>query len=143
MVVVTSIRRSRRKLRYESWHLLHLYGYLGVGLAIPHMLWTGADFTSSPLATVYWWTLWAVVAASVLVFRIARPVWRSWRHDVRVVAVERDGAPRRDGADARTRHARPRRAAGSVLRVAIPRRRGLDARPPVLAGGARRTATTS
>jgi predicted ferric reductase len=91
MVVVTSIRRSRRRLRYESWHLLHLYGYLGVGLAIPHMLWTGADFTSSTLATVYWWSLWAAVAASVLVFRVARPALRSWRHDVRVVGVERDG----------------------------------------------------
>ena len=36
MVVVTSIRRARRRLRYESWHLLHLYAYLGVGLARPH-----------------------------------------------------------------------------------------------------------
>ena len=47
MVVATSIRAARRRLRYESWHLLHLYAYLGVGLAIPHQLWTGADFTSS------------------------------------------------------------------------------------------------
>jgi predicted ferric reductase len=92
MIVVTSIRRARRKLRYESWHLLHLYGYLGVGLAIPHMLWTGADFTASPLATVYWWTLWAVVAASVIVFRIIRPAWKSSRHGLRVLSVDRDGA---------------------------------------------------
>lgn len=63
MIVATSIRRARRRLRYESWHLLHLYGYLGVGLAIAHMLWTGADFLTYPLATVYWWTLWALVAA--------------------------------------------------------------------------------
>ena len=42
MVVVTSIRVARRRLRYESWHLLHLYAYLGVGLALPHQLWTGA-----------------------------------------------------------------------------------------------------
>ncbi|KAA9111139.1 ferredoxin reductase family protein [Microbacterium rhizomatis] len=91
LVVITSLRRARRRLRYESWHLLHLYGYLGVGLAIPHMLWTGADFTASTLATVYWWGLWALVAASVLVFRIGVPLWRSMRHDVRVVAVERDG----------------------------------------------------
>ena len=41
MVVVTSIRAARRRLRYESWHLLHLYAYLGVGLALPHQLWTG------------------------------------------------------------------------------------------------------
>jgi predicted ferric reductase len=91
MVVVTSIRRARRRLRYESWHLLHLYGYLGVGLAIPHMLWTGADFTASTLATLYWWGLWAAVAASVLVFRICVPAWRSWRHDLRVVSIDRDG----------------------------------------------------
>lgn len=91
MVVVTSIRRARRKLRYESWHLLHLYGYLGVGLAIPHMLWTGADFITNPAATVYWWTLWAVVAASVVVFRVAVPLWRSRRHDLRVTSVSADG----------------------------------------------------
>ena len=50
MVVVTSIKAARRKLRYESWHLIHLYAYLGVGLALPHQLWTGTDFTSSAAA---------------------------------------------------------------------------------------------
>src|SRR3954470_24453688 len=44
MVVVTSVRLARRRLRYESWHLLHLYAYAGVGLALPHQLWTGTDF---------------------------------------------------------------------------------------------------
>ena len=39
--VGTSIRAARRRIRYESWHLLHLYAYLGVGLALPHQLWTG------------------------------------------------------------------------------------------------------
>ena len=58
MVVVTSIRAARRRLRYESWHLLHLYAYLGVGLAIPHQLWTGADFTSSTGRQVFWWSAW-------------------------------------------------------------------------------------
>ncbi|WP_295010223.1 ferredoxin reductase family protein [uncultured Microbacterium sp.] len=98
LVVVTSIRRARRRLRYESWHLLHLYGYLGVGLAIPHMLWTGADFTASPAATVYWWSLWAVAAACVLWFRIAVPLIRSARHGLRVVAVAPDGV---DGVSVR------------------------------------------
>lgn len=51
MVVVTSVRRARARLRYESWHLLHLYAYLGVGLALPHQLWTGADFLGRPGAT--------------------------------------------------------------------------------------------
>ena len=51
MVVVTSVKAARRRLRYESWHLLHLYAYLGVGLALPHQLWTGQEFLSSPAAT--------------------------------------------------------------------------------------------
>ena len=43
MVVVTSVQAARQQLRYESWHLLHLYAYLGVGLALPHQLWTGQE----------------------------------------------------------------------------------------------------
>ena len=43
MVVVTSVKKARKRLRYESWHLLHLYAYLGVGLALPHQLWTGQE----------------------------------------------------------------------------------------------------
>ncbi|MCC4249919.1 MULTISPECIES: ferredoxin reductase family protein [Microbacterium] len=91
LVVATSIRRARRRLRYESWHLLHLYGYLGVGLAVPHMLWTGADFTAHPLASVYWWALWGATAVAVLVFRVGLPLARSLRHDLRVSTVARDG----------------------------------------------------
>jgi predicted ferric reductase len=87
MVVVTSIRAARSRLRYESWHLLHLYAYLGVGLALPHQLWTGQEFLSSPAATVYWWTLWGGAAAAVLVCRIGLPVYRSLRHGLRVTAV--------------------------------------------------------
>jgi predicted ferric reductase len=87
MVVVTSIKAARRKLRYESWHLIHLYAYLGVGLALPHQLWTGTDFTSSPGRTVFWWTAWAIAAGAVLVWRVFLPLWRSALHDLRVTSV--------------------------------------------------------
>ncbi len=91
MVVVTSVRAARRRLRYESWHLLHLYAYLGVGLALPHQLWTGADFTGSPLARVYWWTLWGVAAGAVLAYRVGLPLWRTLRHRLEVVDVVAEG----------------------------------------------------
>jgi predicted ferric reductase len=92
MVVITSIKAGRRRLRYESWHLLHLYGYLGVGLALPHQLWTGQEFVQSPLATVYWWTLWAAAAAAVVVWRILLPLWRSARYRLRVAGVVRESS---------------------------------------------------
>jgi predicted ferric reductase len=90
LVVGTSIRAARSRLRYESWHLLHLYAYLGVGLALPHQLWTGQEFLVSPAATAYWWTLWAVAAGAILVWRLGLPVWRSARHDLRVTSVVRE-----------------------------------------------------
>jgi DMSO/TMAO reductase YedYZ heme-binding membrane subunit len=74
VVTVTSIRLARARLRYESWHLLHLYAYLGVGLALPHQLWTGKEFLTSTVATVFWWTLWAAAAGSVLIWRVGQPL---------------------------------------------------------------------
>src|SRR3954452_11549703 len=92
MVVVTSVKAARRTLRYESWHLLHLYAYLGVGLALPHQLWTGQDFLASPARTVFWWGLYAVTAASVLVWRVALPMVRSARYRLRVTALVAEAA---------------------------------------------------
>ncbi|GIE53672.1 oxidoreductase [Amorphoplanes nipponensis] len=91
LVVVTSIRAARRRLRYESWHLLHLYAYLGVGLALPHQLWTGTDFIGSPASTAYWWSLYAVSAGAVLTYRLGLPAWRSWRHRLVVSHVTPEG----------------------------------------------------
>ncbi len=87
MVVVTSVGRARRRLRYESWHLLHLYAYLGAGLALPHQLWTGQDFRSSAVATVFWWGLYAAALLAVVTYRVALPLWRSRRHALTVSHV--------------------------------------------------------
>ena len=100
LVAVTSMRRARRRLRYESWHLLHLYGYLGAGLALPHQLWTGADFSASALATTYWWGLWILTAIAVIVYRVIVPLVLSRRHALRVAEVAPDGA---DGVTVRMR----------------------------------------
>ncbi len=91
MVVVTSVKKARRRLRYESWHLIHLYGYLGAGLALPHQLWTGTDFLSSTTATVFWWSLYVLCAGAVVVFRVWLPLWRSLRSPLRVLDVRSEG----------------------------------------------------
>ena len=88
----TSIKAARRRLRYESWHLLHLYAYLGVGLALPHQLWTGQQFLGSTAKTLFWWTAWALAAAAVLVWRVGQPLLLNLRHRVRVSSVVDEGA---------------------------------------------------
>ncbi|GAA2358069.1 ferric reductase-like transmembrane domain-containing protein [Dactylosporangium salmoneum] len=91
LVVVTSVRAARRRLRYESWHLLHLYAYLGVALAIPHELWTGTDFVFSPAARAYWWTIYLAAAGCLALFRLGLPAWRTLRHRPVVSAVVPEG----------------------------------------------------
>ncbi|MET0496138.1 MAG: ferredoxin reductase family protein [Actinoplanes sp.] len=87
LVVVLSIRVARRRQRYETWHLIHLYAYLGVGLALPHQLWTGADFIASASARLYWWSLYGAALSAVVVFRVGLPAFRSAYHRLRVHAV--------------------------------------------------------
>ena len=91
LVVVTSIRAARRRLRYESWHLLHLYAYLGVGLALPHQLWTGQELTSSTSRTVFWWSAWILAVVAVLWWRLGTPLALNLRHRLRVTAVTKEG----------------------------------------------------
>jgi ferredoxin-NADP reductase len=83
LVVITSTRYRRRRLRYESWHLLHLYAYAGVALALPHVLLFGSDFRA-PAARAYFWSLYLIAAASVVIFRLGLPVWRTLRHRLTV-----------------------------------------------------------
>ena len=90
LVVVTSVKAARASVRYESWHLLHLYAYLGVGLAIPHEVWTGADFIASPLSRLYWWSLYAAALLAILGWRVGLPVYRSLRHRIVVHRVVRE-----------------------------------------------------
>ncbi|TQM64568.1 putative ferric reductase [Humibacillus xanthopallidus] len=87
VIAVTSVSIARKRLSYEWWHAVHLTAYAAVILAVPHELSIGSDFTASSWATAYWWTLFIVVAASVLWWRFLLPVLRSLRHDLRVAKV--------------------------------------------------------
>ncbi|MFD3374992.1 MULTISPECIES: ferric reductase-like transmembrane domain-containing protein [unclassified Streptomyces] len=86
MVVVTSIRTARRRLRYESWHLLHLYSYAGIAATFPHTFVDGADFHET-WTRLYWWCLYGFAFAVTLVYRVALPVRRSLHHRLRVESV--------------------------------------------------------
>ncbi len=87
VVGAVSARYARRRLAYETWHFVHLYTYVAVVLAFTHQVATGTTFTSSSAATTYWYAVWGVALGSVAVGRLLLPLWRNWRHQLRVTAV--------------------------------------------------------
>jgi predicted ferric reductase len=87
VVAATSIRYARRRLSYEAWHAVHFLLYVTLVLGVAHQLLEGTTFPASPIAALYWWTLWALVVLALLVGRIGVPLWRNARHGFRVAAV--------------------------------------------------------
>src|SRR4051812_3690306 len=84
---ITSYRLARRRMAYETWWSVHLYTYLALFLSFSHQIDTGASFVGHA-TTRFWWTvLWAGTLATVVAARIGLPLWRSVRHQLRVVAV--------------------------------------------------------
>lgn len=88
---VTSFRAVRRRVRYETWWVVHLYTYLALALAFSHQLANGASFVGHPLSRALWSLLWAATAGTVLICRVALPAWRTLRHQLRVVEVREEG----------------------------------------------------
>jgi predicted ferric reductase len=70
VVAGTSWRRVRRTMSYETWHMVHLAGYLAVALAFPHALFSGTTMTSSPVARWWWVALYAATTAIVVRSRL-------------------------------------------------------------------------
>jgi predicted ferric reductase len=83
----TSYRIVRRRLRYETWWVIHLYLYLALALAFAHQIVTGVSFIGHPLVRALWIAVWAATAGLVVIFRVGQPAWRSLRHQLRVVEV--------------------------------------------------------
>jgi predicted ferric reductase len=87
---VTSVRAARRRMDYETWWALHLYTYLGIALAFSHQLALGPMFLTHPWARAYWTAVYVVCVTPLVLFRVALPVTRSLRHQLRVSAVHRE-----------------------------------------------------
>jgi len=133
---IASYRAVRRRLRYETWWVVHLYLYLGLALAFAHQIVTGASFIGHPLVRALWIAVWVATAGMVMVFRIGQPGM------AQLVAP----AQGRRGAQRGTRRRLadlPRTAPGTaaglrrpVLHVAIPHPRAVVAGTSIFAVGA-------
>ena len=90
---VTSYKKARAKLSYESWWLIHILTYVAIASSMMHQITNGPMFLNHPLNKAYWIALYVAVFASIIIWRFGIPVWKSLRHDLKIdrVIVEAPG----------------------------------------------------
>ncbi|MEP7179369.1 MAG: ferredoxin reductase family protein [Pseudonocardiales bacterium] len=92
VIGAVSARAARRRLRYETWHFIHLYTYLAIALAFSHAFSTGAEFRNDAKARWLWSALYVFVGAVLIWYRFVTPVYAALRHRMRVVEVRPESA---------------------------------------------------
>ena len=91
VIGLTSWRRLRRHMSYETWYFLHTLGYLAVLLGFGHQLTLGSDIAGRVFATWWWVGLAVAVLAVVLWSRIGVFV-HALRRPLYVSAVSKEAA---------------------------------------------------
>lgn len=87
VVSVTSWRRLRRRMSYETWHIVHLVGYLAIALAFPHALFSGSTVAASGATQVWWSALYVVAFGIVAWSRLGGIVRSAIRPPTRIAQV--------------------------------------------------------
>jgi predicted ferric reductase len=88
---VSSARFARRKMKYETWWVVHLYIYVALALAFAHQIVTGVVFLGHPLTRAYWIAIWSLTAGLVIVSRFVLPIVKNLRYQLRVADVVQEG----------------------------------------------------
>jgi predicted ferric reductase len=92
MAGITSYKKVRKKMSYETWWTVHLYTYLAIALSFMHQIRTGPMFLTHPVYKWYWEGLYVIAAFIVLYWRFVIPIFRFYRHDLRIFKVSPEGA---------------------------------------------------
>ena len=90
---VTSYKKARAKLSYETWWLIHTSTYAAIALSFMHQILNGPMFIGHPLNQAFWIFLYSGMVFSIVYWRFGIPIYRSLRHGLRVdrVVVEAPG----------------------------------------------------
>jgi predicted ferric reductase len=76
---VTSYRKARAKMSYETWWIIHIYTYIAIAISFMHQVLNGQMFVGHPLNRLYWTLLYVLMAGAVIFYRIGIPLVRSLR----------------------------------------------------------------
>ena len=92
LVVVTSLNFARKRVKYETWFLVHLFSYISVIAAIPHIFSLGSDLVPNQFHQWVWIFAYLFTAGNILAFRIGMPLWRSFSSGLRISRVHRESS---------------------------------------------------
>ena len=84
---ISSYKRVRSKIKYETWWTIHLYTYIAIAFSFMHQVLTGVMFIGHPLNRAYWTGLYIFVAVTIVIWRIAIPLYKTLRFKLRVARV--------------------------------------------------------
>ncbi len=76
---VTSYKKARAKMSYETWWIIHIYTYVAIAASFMHQVLSGQMFVGHPLNRLYWTSLYVLMAAAVIIYRFGIPLLRSLR----------------------------------------------------------------
>lgn len=88
---VTSYKKARAKMSYETWWLVHILTYGAVAASFMHQVINGQMFIGHPLNRAYWTGLYIAMAAAIVYWRFWVPTWRSLKVNLRVEKVVVEG----------------------------------------------------
>jgi predicted ferric reductase len=91
MAGITSYKKARAKMSYETWWTIHLYTYLAIALSFMHQILSGPMFIGHPLNKEYWEFLYIYAGAIIVIWRLVIPTARSLRHNLRIEQVVNEG----------------------------------------------------
>jgi predicted ferric reductase len=88
---VTSYKKARAKMSYETWWLIHISTYGAIAASFMHQIVNGPMFINHPLNKAFWIGLYVFVFASIAIWRLGLPIWKSIKHDLKVDRVVVEG----------------------------------------------------
>lgn len=91
VIGLTSWRRIKRRMTYETWYFVHTLGYLAVLLGFGHQFTLGTDIATDTVA-MWWWAGLAVIAMAIAVWARIGVIVRSVRNRLYVSAVSREAS---------------------------------------------------
>ncbi len=92
LVVVSSFKFARKRLKYESWYLTHLLSYATVLFAIPHIFNMGTDLVGNAISNALWMFAYVFVGFNIVFFRVLWPIWHSTLGNLKVEKVVRESS---------------------------------------------------